>query len=414
MFGKKKRHAVNEVFTPRRTDVNKDIYVDRVGYEKELKRVVQGSLHAIVFGESGSGKSWLYKKVLSDLGAYMVAANCANALRFGSLTQEIAQILAELSPKRMVGTSEEIGAQLKAVVAEGGAKATRNYEQADVDPLLSCLKEIRKAAGNREAVLVIENLELIFESESLMDELASVITLLDDSRYAEHKVKILIVGTPSHIKEYFSRTIASVANRLTEVSEVASLSRDEIKILVRKGFVELLSVEVPSDVLVGWQEHIATVTMGFAQHVQEYCEQLAYVLEDHGWIATIELLEKADAEWLKRGLSQASVAIASLMNERETRVGRRNQVLYALGKIQRKAFHVSEVETVLRDEFPNSTADTTLAVGQILTELSGSESPIIKRSAKGPTYEFKDARFAMALRVLLKKEGDKEKVAKVS
>jgi len=55
----------------------------------------------------------------------------------------------------------------------------------------------------------------------------------------------------------------------------------------------------------------------------------------------------------------------------------------------------------------------TLAVGQILSELTGGENPIIKRSSKGPTYEFRDARYAMALRVLLYKDALKEIVTKV-
>jgi len=101
------------------------------------------------------------------------------------------------------------------------------------------------------------------------------------------------------------------------------------------------------------------------------------------------------------------------MNERETKVGRRNQVLYVLGRMDKRIFHVAEVESLLREEFPSSTADTTLAVGQILSELTGGDNPIIKRSAKCPTYEFKDPRFAMALRVLLEKDTVKEKVTKL-
>jgi hypothetical protein len=101
------------------------------------------------------------------------------------------------------------------------------------------------------------------------------------------------------------------------------------------------------------------------------------------------------------------------MNERETKVGRRNQVLYSLGRINKHVFHVNDVENTLREEFPTSTVGVTLAVGQILSELTGGENPIIKRSSKGATYEFRDARYAMTLRVLLCKDGLKEVVSKV-
>jgi len=75
-----RRPKVSDVFTPRRTEVNSDIYVDRPQLEKELRRSLEGSLHTIIYGESGSGKTWLYKKVLADLDAYVATANCANAL----------------------------------------------------------------------------------------------------------------------------------------------------------------------------------------------------------------------------------------------------------------------------------------------------------------------------------------------
>jgi hypothetical protein len=407
------RHAVNDVFTPRRTDVNREIYVDRVELEKELRRALEGSLHTIIFGESGSGKSWLYKKVLADMKAQTATANCANALRFSSLTEEIRSVVASENPKRLAEVAEEMGASVKAVLAEGGLKSTRKYEFAESDPLLDCFSVLREKANTNLALLIIDNLELIFTSELLMQELASIITLLDDSRYAAYNVKLLIVGVPSGVKEYLSRMHASVANRISEVSEVSSLSRDEVAKLVEKGFVALLKVEIDPDILNAWQEHVFRVTMGFAQHVQEYCEQLGYLVEDSGWKANPDHLKLADAAWLKKGLSQASGTIAAWMNERETKVGRRNQVLYVLGRIDKRIFHVAEIEALLRDNFPSSTADTTLAVGQILGELTGGEHPIIKRSSKGPTYEFKDARFAMALRVLLEKDALREKVSKV-
>jgi hypothetical protein len=407
------RHAVNEVFTPRRTDVNREIYVDRVELEKELRRTLGGSLHTIVFGESGSGKSWLYKKVLADMQSHIATANCANALRFDSLTEEIRHVVASEAPKRLAEIAEEMNAELKVVVAEGGLKSTRKYEFAESDPLLECFRVLRQKAGDGFAILVIDNLELIFGSEKLMTELASIITLLDDSRYAEYKVKLLIVGVPSGVKDYLSTTQASVANRIAEISEVSSLSEQEVATLVEKGFVDLLKVEIDQVTLKAWQQHIFEVTMGFAQHVQEYCEQLGYIVEDADWKANPDQLRQADVAWLKKGLSQASGTIAGLMNERETKVGRRNQILFVLGKVSKRVFHVAEVENLVRENFPTSTAETTLAVGQILSELSSGENSIIKRSAKGPTYEFKDARFAMALRVLLEKDAIREKVSKV-
>jgi AAA domain len=412
-FMSARRLAVNEVFTPRKTDVNREVYVERPELEKELKRALTGSLHTIIYGESGCGKSWLYKKVLADLDAYSLTANCANAVRFGSLTEEVKQVVSFEVPRRLSELSEEKTAAVKALVAEGGLTTTRNYQFQELDPLLECFRFMRDAAGRGLSVLVIENLEMIFSSDKLMAELASVITLLDDKRYAQFEIKLLIVGVPSGVKEFFLRTHASVANRVAEMSEVSSLTHEQVAKLVHKGFIDLLKVRIEEETLQRWQDHVSHVTMGFAQHVQEYCEQLGYLVEDAGWVGSDAHLHEADAQWLKRGLSEASVLIASWMNERETKIGRRNQVLYVLGKIDKRVFSINEIETMLRTEFPKSTADTTLAVGQILGELANGGKPIIKRSAKGSSYEFKDTRFAMALRVLLEKDPNRETVAKL-
>ena len=51
--------------------------------------------------------------------------------------------------------------------------------------------------------------------------------------------------------------------------------------------------------------------------------------------------------------------------------------------------------------------------GQILAELSVGNDPIIKNTAGGNDYEFRDARYAMALRVLLEKDAARERVRRV-
>ena len=105
-----------DVFTPRRTEVNSDIYIDRPLLEKELRRSLEGSLHTIIYGESGSGKTWLYKKVLDDLNAYVATANCANALRFGSLTREIQDVAGVEQPRQLASQGEEMSAKVNIAV----------------------------------------------------------------------------------------------------------------------------------------------------------------------------------------------------------------------------------------------------------------------------------------------------------
>jgi hypothetical protein len=218
--------------------------VDRPELEKELRRAIEGSKHTVVFGESGSGKSWLYKKVLSDLHAHVVVANSATAQRLGSLSSVIRVATGMPEERRLKGISEEMDARAKVVVAEGGLKSKREYEVERDDPLFDAFQKLRDAADDGLAVLIIDNLELILSSTDLMTELGALVTLLDDERFAPFDVKLLLVGVPSVLKEYFleAQGAHSIANRLTEVSEVSSLSRDQVDRLVERGFCQLLKV----------------------------------------------------------------------------------------------------------------------------------------------------------------------------
>jgi hypothetical protein len=83
------RKSVDEVFTPRNSNVNSNMYVRRDELEKELRRAMGGSLHILIHGESGCGKSWLFKKILDEEKIFYLPANLANASRLGSITKEL-------------------------------------------------------------------------------------------------------------------------------------------------------------------------------------------------------------------------------------------------------------------------------------------------------------------------------------
>jgi len=84
---------ISDVFTPRTTTVNLKTYVPRSELELALSRSIQGSLHSVLFGESGNGKSWLYRKVFEGYGYHYKVANCANACRAKSVAGEIYKAL---------------------------------------------------------------------------------------------------------------------------------------------------------------------------------------------------------------------------------------------------------------------------------------------------------------------------------
>lgn len=110
------RQEISSVFTPRNESVNLEMYVERPELEKELLRSIKGSMNTFISGESGNGKSWLYKKVLESKKINYVIANCANASRLGSLTDAIFKAVVPAGVASKTTYSENKKAGVSAVV----------------------------------------------------------------------------------------------------------------------------------------------------------------------------------------------------------------------------------------------------------------------------------------------------------
>lgn len=407
------RKKINEVFTPRSHDVNEKMYVERPGLEKSLKQAIEGSQHVLLCGESGNGKSWLYKKVFYGNFHY-VAANCANAARNSSITKEIERISITAGSAEKQSFTETSGADVNAVFAKANINHSNSYAVRQKEPLLAAFESLSKNGAKEQTIIVLENLESIFSSSTLMDEMGQIILLLDDPGYAKHNIKFLIVGTPTGAIEYFSKTetLESVANRISELPKVGGLIESQVREIVAKGFVSALQVRISDDDAFLLANHIFTITMGVAQRVHEYCEQLAMIIENNNWSYNRGLTEKADKEWLIRGLRKSYSVLEQKLNNREAAVARRNQVIFSIGLVKTHQFDASEIELLVRKEFPDTASGKNLGVRPILTALCSGSDPLLARSEKTNHYRVKDPRYIMCIRTVLYKSKQDGKVKK--
>ncbi len=356
------------------------MYVDRPRLEKNLLRSLEKQTHTLIFGESGNGKSWLYKKVLKSAGIKYVVANCANASRQNSITKEICNTIAD------------------------AINPNREFDEFEFDDNESLYDAFKSFAGNgsNKKIIVLDNLESIFSKPNLMEELANIIILLDDERYGRFNINLLIVGLPHGILEYFAKTVHldSVANRLEEMEKVGSLNGSQVCEIIEKGF-EQLDVLLYPDQLEEVCSHTFYTTIGIAQRVHEYCEELAYEIEDANWTYSKQLLRKADLNWLKKGMRKSYSVIQHHLNSRDTTVARRNQVIYAIGQQTSHQFDSNAIDAVIRDKFPATVASMNMGIGSILTELSKGDNPILVRNTKTNEYTIRDPRYVMCIRMVL-------------
>ncbi|MDR7024694.1 AAA family ATPase [Pseudomonas peli] len=404
------RPKISDVFTPRTRAVNDDMYVSRALLESELEESIDGHMHTMLFGESGNGKSWLYKHVFSKNKTKYVVANCGNALRLGSLTEEIYKVCIPTGSLNNTVLEESKEAKANAIVAEGTLGATRSYDVQTDEPLLAAFK----CVGNKKTntVIVIENLEMLVGNEQLVDELCSIILLLDDERYALYKIKLLIVGTPNGVGEFFgvSKNLRSISNRLEEISKVSGLDQEQIKWIIEKGFIRKLKIELDYDDIDKLKRVVFHYTLGIAQCVQEYCAQIAKQVQINDWNYEEDLLKDASANWLRKSMRAVYSVIESHLNSKETTVGRRNQVIYAIGKINKSPLQPSEIEAVIRKEFSDTVPETNMGIGSILGELCSAETPILRRNEKAVFYSVVDPLYIMCIRLVLFKSKTTGKV----
>ncbi len=400
--------APETVFTPRQAEVSKTMYIHRPTLETAMKNAFKSTQHIVLHGGSGTGKTWLYKKFLADHGITYELANLANASRFGSIAAELKNVIDRYIEPTKTGYTETKQAEVNAVVSKGSLAHEAIYALGAKEPLECCFEFINRKAGGRSAVLVLDNLENVFDDQELLKELADIITLCDDERYARYRVRIMIVGVPPDLKRYYYGTpnCQTVANRLVELPEVSILTAEQCDQLVKKGF-GLLGFDLDEEEQ--FLQHVRYVTLRVPQMVHEYCLEVANIASAAKRVDAA-VWQHADSTWTTSKSTYAYSIIESHMNEKETRLGRKNQVLYALSKCEQDEFRTSQIEEIVRREFANSTDGVQLNCNQILSGLARSNGeeakPLLKKTAKEDAYTFADPRFRMVLRAMMVKSED--------
>jgi len=131
---------VDEVFTPRKSTINEKMYVSGPELEKKLYRSVKGSMHTFLFGESGNGKSWLYKHVLNQHNIPYIVVNGGNVSREKSLTKGIVDAVFSDGSVHKKSFREIKEANLSAVVASANVKHEGEFEIHYDEPSVSLPK----------------------------------------------------------------------------------------------------------------------------------------------------------------------------------------------------------------------------------------------------------------------------------
>ncbi len=116
--------------------------------------------------------------------------------------------------------------------------------------------------------------------------------------------------------------------------------------------------------------------------------------------------------WVQEALVSENTRLEKNINSKETRHGRRNQVIYTAGTLLTNEFSNNEIEDALRERFPKSTTGKTLNISSNLIELSGGTHPIFTKTPKGNRYRFVDPKVKIMIRWMLTKEENEKIIVK--
>jgi len=394
---------ISDVFTPKKTEPNLNTYIPRAKIEKSIIDAIDTGMNVVICGESGSGKSWLYKKVFHDYSISYKVINCSSTERHSSLTETIYKSTIPEGMQKKVMITEAKKAEVNAYFAKGGLETLNQYEISTGDPLFESFSYLRKYSITEKFILVFDNLEFIFSSQKLMRELGSIIMLLDDEKFSPLNIKILIVGVPSGILEYYSNieNLSSISNRLEEVDKVPPLTLPMVQTLCIKGFDHSLNMIKDINEIKQVSEHTHNLTLGLAQRAQEYLLKLAKIIEANNGVYSSNLLNEADVDWMKSGLRQAYTVVSSFLANGKIGTDRRNQVIFCIGKTKSHEFDANEIEEKIQEFFAESFNGEKINYSQIFKKLSEGDKPLIKKSISKGKYSIYDSRYLMVIRAML-------------
>lgn len=400
-----KRKNIEDVFTPRNAKVNNDMYIDRLLLENELRRKIKGTKNIIIYGESGCGKSWLYKNEFKKSKMNYTVMNLAYVEENGGILEYMYnEAVAGTTTKEGYTETKEAGVDV--IIASGRLTHEGQYIINSKSALFAYLE---RYFSRSPGFICFENLEVVFSNAQMMKQLGNLIIMLDDEEFAKYKTKFIIVGVPSNVLSYFSqiKNLPTVANRLVELSEVKPMEKFQVDDFVERGFVKQLKIAFTENELDILKEHINFVTGGVPQRMHEYSEIISNLIKENHWSFTTELIMKADREWIKDSLYQNYEVVMEMMNSENTNIGRRNQVLFCIGKLESKSFTLQEVEQLVRQEFPETCIDQKLNLSIPLGDITEVANPIIAK--KNKNYLIPDMKYLLCIRTMLTKKDGKVK-----
>lgn len=109
-----------------------------------------------------------------------------------------------------------------------------------------------------------------------------------------------------------------------------------------------------------------------------------------------------DMQWVKENVNNNTDSEEGLIGDHETKIARRNQVLYCVAHIEQESFKYSDIEKLIRQRFPKTNQGTVLNVTNAMSELANDSTGLLKGTPKRDGYMLKDPVYRQCLKSMLR------------
>ncbi len=386
------------------------MYINRPKHEEALRRAIKTGYNIVIFGDSGCGKSWLYKKVFSDDDIFFESIDFNSAETDDDVDLQMLEVLSEYEEWAEKEQTKEKSFDFKPQRMGVGAKGDVTFSKNEGSSFTRLLEAIRSKAGSKKAYLVFENLEYILDKPAVIRRVQSMLLALDDKRVGAYNVKICLVGVPSDIKEILAsgNKFQTISNRVYEIPEVGKLERKSVDLLVRRGLEQELDYTIESKHFCCSQ--IAFTTYQTPQYLHDLCLHVALRAEDAFNTVSPYIIEVATQDWLMANARQNYEFVHKLIISDSSKRHSRSKIIYCISRLEKHFFKAEDVAKELEVQFPKTMSQGKMQVLRWLRKLASGDERLLKCDPEQKLFRVSTPMLRSSLRVCLKHEKSTERV----
>lgn len=249
----------------------------------------------------------------------------------------------------------------------------------------TCYAKLQQNAGGKYTYIVLDNLERISDKNQIKNEIVTLIQLLEDAELSKYKVRYLLVGIPSSLKEFFQEIeyFQPIATRIAEISKLNGFSNKELYMFINQTYIEKLHFNLNKTQLEEIQKYTMLITSGMPLRVQQYLLLLAELIIESQKVYSKHLLVKSAEKLLKAHYSEIEILAEQFFIPPTNKFSRPNQLMFLLGKLGNdNIFTVDSLLALFNQFFPLTTKHKDLRISRYLTPLTSSDTPLVAKIDK--------------------------------